>query len=199
MKSTTILKKYINIKTYTNRFEFADALERFKLHEFDVQVAAVRAGLATIVPLQWLELFSGEDLAIMVCGKSIVDIELLKSVAEYSSCSPSDDHVKLFWAVLEGFDHAERAMFLKFTWGRSRLPLKASDFPQKFKISNFNQSPADQYYPVSHTCFFQLELPRYSNLEIARARIKYAIYNCTAIDGDDDETGRRNAAMGFEE
>ena len=163
------------------------------------QVAAIRAGLATIVPLQFLELFTGEDLEVMVCGRSTVDIELLKSVTEYSSCSSSDEHVKLFWDVLEGFDHSERAMFLKFTWGRSRLPLKASDFPQKFKISNFNQTPADSYYPVSHTCFFPLALPRSSNLEIARERIRYAIFNCTAIDGDDDETGRRNAAMGFEE
>jgi E3 ubiquitin-protein ligase HERC2 len=165
------------------------------------QVAALRSGLATIVPLHLLQLFTGEDLEVMVCGRRQIDIELLRTVTEYSGCSASDEHVKRFWEVLESFDHLERAMFLKFTWGRSRLPLKAEDFPQKFKIMNFkiNTSSPDSYYPVSHTCFFQLELPQYSSRAIAEEKFRYAIFNCTAIDGDDDETGRRNAAMGFED
>lgn len=44
--------------------------------------------------------------------------------------------------------------------------------------------PADQYMPVAHTCFFSLELPRYSSLEITRDRLRYAIVNCQAIDVD---------------
>ena len=45
----------------------------------------------------------------------------------------------------------------------------------------------------------ELELPQYSSRAIAEEKFRYAIFNCTAIDGDDDETGRRNAAMGFED
>jgi len=47
--------------------------------------------------------------------------------------------------------------------------------------------------PVSHTCFFHIELPSYSNKEIMREKILYAISHCTAIDLDHVASG------GFEE
>jgi hypothetical protein len=91
------------------------------------------------------------------------------------------------------------AFQVRFTWGRSRLPLTAAGFTQRFKIQSFGRSPADAYFPVSHTCFFSLELPQYSSLDIMKERLRYAIFNCTAIDGDDTSTGMAAAAMGWEE
>ena len=38
--------------------------------------------------------------------------------------------------------------------------------------------------PVAHTCFFSIELPKYSSYEILRDKLKYAITNCQAIDTD---------------
>jgi E3 ubiquitin-protein ligase HERC2 len=101
--------------------------------------------------------------------------------------------------VLEDFTDEERSMFLRFCWGRSRLPLTAAAFPQRFKLQSFGRSPADNYLPVSHTCFFSLELPAYSTIEIMREKITYAIYNCQAIDGDDTGVGMAAAAMGWED
>ena len=83
--------------------------------------------------------------------------------------------------------------------GRSRLPLNAEAFPQRMKILNFNKEPPDSYFPVAHTCFFQCELPAYSTIEIMRSKLRYAIFNCTAIDGDDTGVGMAAAAMGWEE
>lgn len=54
----------------------------------------------------------------------------------------------------------------RFAWGRSRLPLSADQFHQAFKIQAFARTPADAYLPVAHTCFFSLELPRYSSREV---------------------------------
>ena len=48
-------------------------------------------------------------------------------------------------------------------------------------------------------CFFSLELPRYSSLEIMKEKLRYAIFNCTAIDGDDTSMGMAAAALGWEE
>jgi HECT-domain (ubiquitin-transferase) len=31
---------------------------------------------------------------------------------------------------------------------------------------------------VAHTCFFSLELPAYSSLEVMTKKLLYAIYNC---------------------
>lgn len=47
----------------------------------------------------------------------------------------------------------------------------------------------DQYFPVAHTCFNDLELPRYSSFEVMKQRIVWAIENTTAIDGDRVEHG----------
>ena len=40
----------------------------------------------------------------------------------------------------------------------------------------------DMMLPVAHTCFFSIELPKYSSYEILRDKLKYAITNCQAID-----------------
>ena len=55
-----------------------------------------------------------------------------------------------------------------------------------------------RHLPVAHTCFFSLDLPPYSTAETMRKRLEYAIYNCTAIDGDDTSTGMRSAGMGWD-
>lgn len=185
--------------TYGNRLEYVHSVEQYRLREFDRQAEAIRGGLATTVPVKLLALFTWDEVEMMVCGKKQVDITLLKSVTEYSSCRSEDPHVHNFWEVLEGFSDEERSMFLRFCWGRSRLPLRADAFPQRFKINGFNRTPADNYLPVSHTCFFSLELPPYSSVEVMRAKLTYAIYNCQAIDGDDTTVGMQAASLGWED
>lgn len=71
-------------------------------------------------------------------------------------------------------------MFLKFVWGRTTIP----DGKAKMKIDRMNKKPPDNYLPVSHTCFFTLDLPKYSSIEIMREKLLYAIINCKAIDLD---------------
>src|SRR3546814_9123426 len=100
---------------------------------------------------------------------------------------------------MQEFTSEERSMLIRFTWGRSRLPLNASSFPQRFKLQNYNRSPADNYLPISHTCFFSLELPSYSSMEVMKEKLRYAIYNCTAIDGDDTSVGMQETLLGWED
>eukprot|EP00605_Chrysophyceae_sp_TOSAG23-4_P001032 GSChrysophyteH1.ASY1.ANO1.1134.1 assembled CDS len=185
--------------TFANRSYWCDLVEEYRLHEFDKQAKAVRKGLATIVPLDLLSLFPWQSVEMMVCGKAEIDVDLLKQCTTYDGCNESDEHVHFFWEVLNSFNTEERQALVKFTWGRSRLPLTADDFPEKFTISTFNQSPADQYYPVAHTCFFSLELPRYTSKKIMRRKLLYAIFNCLEIDGDETGPGAEAAAFGMEE
>jgi hypothetical protein len=144
-------------------------------------------------------LFTWEQLEAMVCGIPKVDLALLESVAEYSSCSPQDVHVQLFWQALKEFTNEELQALIKFTWGRARLPLTAAGFTQRFRIQNFQLTPADSYFPVAHTCFFSLMLPAYSSLEIMKDKLRYAIFNCEAIDMDETANGIAAAAMGWDE
>ena len=104
-----------------------------------------------------------------------------------------------YFIALREFNNEERSALVRFVWGRSRLPLNSAGFTQRFKIQGFTRTPADMYLPVSHTCFFSLELPAYSCLEVMKEKLRYAIFNCQAIDGDDTATGLAAAAMGWEE
>ncbi|GLE04499.1 hypothetical protein PINS_up013454 [Pythium insidiosum] len=187
--------------TFANRKEYADLVERYRLHEFDVQIAALLSGLAKVIPARLLPLFTGTELEILVCGSPEIDVDLLQRCTEYSSCSASDQHIIWFWEVLREFTHEERSAFLRFVWGRSRLPANEKEFPQLFKLQSFNKQqpgqPADAYLPIAHTCFFAVEMPIYSSIDVLRQKLLYAIYNCQEIDADGDSVAANQ--LGWEE
>lgn len=175
--------------TAENREEFVQLAIQYRLHEFDAQIAAIRKGLGTIVPVQLLSLFTWQELEAMVCGQPEIDLDYLRANTQYGHPF-SDSHatIALFWKVLESFSHKERGMFLRFVWGQSRLPNNPADFTMKFKINpELNvrgKLGPDGQLPVSHTCFFTLDLPQYSRFEVMRDKLVYAFTNCPSIDAD---------------
>jgi len=74
---------------------------------------------------------------------------------------------------------------------------KAEDWCMK--IHTLEATSPDQHFPVSHTCFFSMEWPRYSSFDIARTKLLYAIVNCTDMDMDATAEGRANLAMSTED
>ncbi|CAN0181713.1 unnamed protein product [Pylaiella littoralis] len=184
--------------TWDNRLEYADLVEKQRLSECCAMVKHIRKGMAMVVPLAVLGMFNWDEVETLVCGKPEVDVGLLEAIAEYSGCRKEQPHIKFFWQALRDFTPQERSMLIKFTWGRTRLPLTAEGFSQRFKLQSFRRSPADDYLPVAHTCFFSLELPAYSSLEVMKERLLFAAFNCSAIDGDDNFAGMNAAALGWD-
>jgi len=180
--------------------QYCEEVIQYKLNEMKVVCDAVRLGLATQLPPALLHSLTFEELEEMVCGKPDIDLVLLKSITEYErGCAPTDRHIIWFWELLENeFKLQDKKAFLRFTWGRTKLPTTRQAFTQVLKIQGLHKTPADIYLPVTHTCFFSIELPRYSSKEILRDKLLYAIYNCVAIDGDDTTAGLRSASLGFE-
>jgi hypothetical protein len=183
--------------TFENRHRFVELVLHYRLNEFRGAVAAMARGLHCVVPKRLLALFTWEQVERMVCGVPDVDVDLLESVTEHR-INKQAKHVVFFWKALRSFSAEDKRMFLRFVWGRSRLPLNAAQFTQRFKLEDFHKSPADQYMPVAHTCFFSLELPRYTSFEVCKAKLLYAVRNCQAIDGDDTGAGMAAAQMGWE-
>lgn len=168
-----------------------------RLRESEAAAVAIRNGLATVVPAAVLPLLSWRDVERMVCGRGEVDIELLQRNTEYDEgVSPHDEHVRRFWRVLDGFDSEQRQQFLRFVWARSRLPASAAEFTQKFKLQAAVPEPGtapgardvvndpDLFLPKAHTCFFSLNLPRYTSDGVMREKLLYAAYNCLTLDAD---------------
>ncbi|OQS01680.1 regulator of chromosome condensation (RCC1)-like protein [Achlya hypogyna] len=180
--------------TWDDKDEYARAAEAYRLTEFQPVCADVARGLATILPRPTLALLSWQDLATLTCGKAIVDVELLRRRTTYGDgCTASDAHIGFFWDVLREFTDAQKAAFLRFVWGRSRLPTHAADFTQDFKISGMPKAvgKADSYLPLAHTCFFSIDMPAYSSKAVMREKLLYAITHCSAIDADNTTVAQR--------
>jgi len=171
---------------WDNRHEYCRLVMEYRKNEFATQCQAIRRGLATVVPYTLLSLFTWQEFEIQVCGYPKMDIDLLKKMTTYDGCSASDPHIQYFWQVLsKRFDDIERAKFLKFVWGRSRLPVKPADFgSSRFKISVLNRPQPDNSMPIAHTCFFAIDLPKFTSVDITYKRLLWAITHCEAIDAD---------------
>jgi len=173
------------IVTFDTRVEWAELVEKIRLNESKKQAEAIRRGLTLIIPEGVLNLLTWRELETLVCGKPILDVDLLKTNTIYRSCSETDTIIEFFWRAIVEFTPEERSMYLRFVWGRSRLPLTSKDFPMKHTVEILRtQNDPDLMLPVAHTCFFQLEIPRYSSYEVCRDKLRYAITHCQAIDTD---------------
>ena len=184
--------------TWTNRYQFIEALIQYRKHEFRVQLAAIKEGLATIVPASLLCLLTWQQLRTMVCGAPSIDVDMLFSMSSYENCAVTDAHIRSFWSVFRSrFDESQRAMFLQFVNGSSSLPVRVKEWDKRFRIQRLAcpEGLDDSYLPVAHTCFFSVELPAYSTDEVMYQRLLYAITHCIAIDADNTEAARQSGRM----
>nr|CAD7264868.1 unnamed protein product [Timema shepardi] len=168
--------------TFNNRMLYVEQAIRFRLHEMDLQVAAVREGMSWIIPVPLLCLVTSQHLEQLVCGLPHISIQLLKRVVRYRELDESHTLVQWLWDTLEGFSNAERVLFMRFVSGRSRLPANLADLSQRFQVMKVDR--AMDGLPTAQTCFFQLRLPPYSSQEVMAERLRYAINNCRSIDMD---------------
>jgi len=158
--------------TFSSRHKFVQLALRYRLHEFDEQVASIVRGLSTIVPLRPLRLFSWHEFQALVCGEPDFDIAFLRAHTDYRGYSSRDETIDLLWRVMGSLSAEERCGFVRFAWGRSRLPPKAQWW-QNMKISRHRAVTA---LPVAHTCFFSIELPPYTTEKEMRHGLLTAIH-----------------------
>ncbi|KAI4901439.1 hypothetical protein NFI96_014722 [Prochilodus magdalenae] len=168
--------------TFTNRNEYVERALEYRLHEMDRQVAAVREGMSSIIPVPLLSLLTARQLEQLVCGLPEVSVEMLKKVVRYRDITESHQLIVWLWQSLEEFTNEERVLFLRFVSGRSRLPSNPADITQKFQIIKVDR-PVNGL-PTAQTCFFQLRLPPYTSQAVLAERLRYSIHNCPSIDMD---------------
>lgn len=164
--------------TWEKREEFIRLSLEARLKESDKQIAAIKRGLNSVVPTHLLTLFTWSDLELLICGSPVIDIESLRRHTVCSSgLTQTDNRVVWLFQALHSFNSEERQLFLRFVWGRNRLPATDSDWPTKFTINKLSSQSGDDALPVAHTCFFSIDIPDYSSYEILRKKVLYAIVN----------------------
>jgi len=162
--------------TFDNRLDFLAAVKKVRLKEFDKQIAALQRGLLSVVPQAVLDLMTWQEMEQRICGDPEISLEGLKKATHYDDLNATDQRVVYLWEALEKFTNEDRSRFLRFVTGRRRLPTPMYVCADRGEIKDA--------LPESSTCSNTLFLPAYSTPKIAEEKLRYAAYNCIAIDTD---------------
>jgi len=120
--------------TWKNRNEFISLIEQVRMNEFQSQTSAIAVGIASIIPIHSLFIFTWQELEFLVCSRPGIDISVLKKKTVYRGIAPTDRHVLDFWEILNSLSPPEQSLFVRFISGRSRLPPE-NEFTQNFSTS----------------------------------------------------------------
>jgi len=146
------------------------------------QIKSYLDGFYELVSPELISIFNPKELELLISGLPDIDISDLKKNTDYVSWRATDKEIGWFWNVLEGLSRNEKAAFLQFVTGSSKVPLngfaelQGMRGLQKFSIHKV-AVPNGQPAPLmaSHTCFNSLDLPPYKSEEELKERLLYAI------------------------
>ncbi|XP_078340185.1 E3 ubiquitin-protein ligase HUWE1-like isoform X5 [Crassostrea virginica] len=147
------------------------------------QLNAFMEGFYDIIPKRLISIFNEQELELLISGLPTIDIDDLKANTEYHKYQATSLQVQWFWRALRSFDQKDRAQFLQFVTGTSKVPLQGFAFLegmngyQKFQIHRDDRST--DRLPVAHTCFNQLDLPAYETYDKLKRMLLLAINECS--------------------
>jgi E3 ubiquitin-protein ligase HUWE1 len=143
------------------------------------QIKAYLDGVYELVSKNLIQIFTPRDLELLISGLPDISIEDLKKHTDYVGWKPTDKQIEWFWNVLFSLSRNQKASFLQFVTGSSKVPLAGfGELPgmrgvQKFSIHKAGGSSGALM--SAHTCFNSLDLPTYNSEEELREKLLYAI------------------------
>ena len=123
-------------------------------------------------------MMSWKGLEEKLCGQKEIDVKKLRKETSYSGFGDSDLTIKLFWKVLEKFTKQQLSDYIRFVYGRAKL--RETEYSEHSITKNVSLTGL----PISHTCFFELELQEYTSESKLRENLLYAVSNCKDIAGE---------------
>ena len=150
------LDEYINLMINWELTNYAkESINEFKKGFFEVSK-----------PLKTL--FSIEEFRYIMCGLDEDYISIFRDKIECYTAMEKYKRWIIRWLEERGLETVK--MFLKFVTGSSLIPVDKSGW--RIKISSQNN---EDNLPVSHTCFFTIEIPFYKTYEILCEKLDKAI------------------------
>jgi E3 ubiquitin-protein ligase HUWE1 len=143
------------------------------------QIKAYLDGFYELVSPELIAVFTPRELELLISGLPDIDVHDLKKNTDYVAWKATDREIQWFWNILFGLSRNEKATFLQFVTGSSKVPLSGfSELQgmrgiQKFSIHKVGGSKGALM--SAHTCFNSLDLPTYSSEEEMREKLTYAI------------------------
>lgn len=143
------------------------------------QIDAYLDGFYELVSRDLISIFTPRELELLISGLPDIDVHDLKQNTDYIGWKAADRQIQWFWNVLFSLNRNQKASFLQFVTGSSKVPLAGfGELPgmrgvQKFSIHKAG-GPSGALMSA-HTCFNSLDLPAYNSEEELREKLLYAI------------------------
>lgn len=142
------------------------------------QIKAYLDGFYELVSRDLIAIFTPRELELLISGLPDIDVHDLRRNTEYQGYKATDKEIQWFWNILFSLSRSEKAAFLQFVTGSSKVPLSGfSELQgmrgvQKFSIHKVGGS--SESLMSAHTCFNSLDLPVYNSEEKMREKLLYA-------------------------
>lgn len=143
------------------------------------QIKAYLDGFYELVSPDLIAIFTPRELELLISGLPDIDVHDLKKSTEYQGWKATDPEIEWFWNVMFSLSRNEKAAFLQFVTGSSKVPLagfaelQGMRGVQKFSIHKAGGT--NGALMSAHTCFNSLDLPKYESQEEMKEKLLYAI------------------------
>jgi E3 ubiquitin-protein ligase HUWE1 len=85
------------------------------------QIDSFLQGFYDLVPAELVCVFSPAELELLICGLPDVNVAELQQHTDYHQYRAGDEVIGWFWDALKDFNREERASFLQFVTGTSKV------------------------------------------------------------------------------
>jgi E3 ubiquitin-protein ligase HUWE1 len=143
------------------------------------QIKSYLDGFYELVSPELVAVFTPRELELLISGLPDIDVHDLKKNTDYVHWKATDKEIGWFWNIMFSLSRNEKAAFLQFVTGSSKVPLagfaelQGMRGTQKFSIHKAGGSKGALM--SAHTCFNSLDLPVYKSEEEMREKLLYAI------------------------
>ncbi|KAK7488482.1 hypothetical protein BaRGS_00020267 [Batillaria attramentaria] len=163
--------------TNDNRIEYVHLMADYRLNkQIRQHCLHFRQGMADVIKLDWLQMFSSQELQVLISGAAVpIDIGDLRRHTNYSGgFTETHPVIEMFWTVVMQFTDKQKRQLLKFVTSCSRPPLLGfKDLYPAMCIHNAGKDP--DRLPTASTCMNLLKLPEFSDERTLRTKLLYAI------------------------
>lgn len=143
----------------------AEYIEKFTFHKMYLsvkdQVDAFLGGFHDIISRDLISIFNHKELELLISGLPEFDLADLKANTQVNGYSMDSPQIIWLFEILESYDKHEKALFLQFVTGSSKIPLEGFKALQgmtgidPFKVHKVRERNNSEFQslPKSHTCF----------------------------------------------
>lgn len=172
--------------THANKIRYLHLLAHYKLNVASAaETNAFLRGFRDLIPAKWIQMFSPNELQMLIGGNmtKAIDLSDWKANTLYASgYHPTQTLIVWFWEILAEMTPNEQSRMLQFITSVSRPPLlgfRCLDPPLCIQQVRCDD---DSRLPSSATCMNLLKLPTYSSKRIMKEKLLYAIQSNAGFD-----------------